>query len=145
MQTITSYRKAKWYKDLPSPRRLVNLIREDFPQIEVESPELTASYYKEYLGFKTFKKNILSQGEYFIINRNNLIKFIAKENSSTKSSKANNNQCFFIYSKDIESDYQILKEKTWILQHLSLSKDGKKTFIIKDCNGINLVYTSKPN
>ncbi len=145
MSTITAYGITKWFEDIPCPLRFVNFIREDFPQIEVESPELTASYYKEYLGFKAFKKNIVSEGEYFIFNRNNIIKLISKENSRTKTSKTNNNQCFFIYSKDIESDYQILKEKTWILEHISLSKDGQKTFTIKDCNGINLVYTSKSN
>ncbi|MHC1704450.1 MAG: VOC family protein [Tenuifilaceae bacterium] len=145
MSTITTYGIAKWFEDIPCPRRLVNFIREDFPQIEVESPELTASYYKEYLGFKAFKKSIISEGEYFILNGNNIIKLISKENSNTKKSKTNNNQYFNIYSKDIESDYQILKEKTWILEPLSLSKDGEKTFTIKDCNGINLVYTSKSN
>ena len=103
-----------------------------FPTIWVDSPELTASYYKNYLGFC----RIIScpiKGTILLKNDKNwlLVKPILNNFVSE-------NQRVKLYSKNIKDEYSFVYEKVRIVRPYSAESIGK--FTIKDCNGIEIEY-----
>ncbi len=104
------------------------------PTIWVDSPELTASYYQNYLGFS----RIIScpiKGTILLKNDKNwlLVKPILKNFVSE-------NQRLKLYSKNLEEDYSLVYDKVRVIQPYKLKSIEK--FTIKDCNGIEIEYSA---
>ena len=109
------------------------------PTIWVESPSLTASYYKEYLAFCEIKRVVRSQKMEILLKKHNnwiWIKSIDKQ----KIGNSNTVQRLSIKTSSIESEFSILSEKVRVA-----TKFNSKTsngFSVEDCNGIEIVFTS---
>lgn len=102
------------------------------PTIWVDSPELTASYYKNYLGFI----RIIScpiKGSILLKNDKNwlLVKPILNNFVSE-------NQRLKLYSKNVKEDYSLVFDKVRIV--IPYSAESIEKFTIKDCNGIEIEY-----
>lgn len=105
-----------------------------FPTIRVESPILTASYYREYLGFSIIFRNPLNRNGSILLNRKgNLIHIKAIEQGRTIESQR---LSLFLRFTDIE--YSKLSQKVWVIK--PYCSKTKEKFIIKDCNGIEIAY-----
>lgn len=102
------------------------------PTIWVDSPELTASYYKNYLGFS---KIISCPIKGFILLKNNKNWLLVKP---ILSNFANKNQRLKFYSKNIEEDYTLVYDKVRVIKTNKIKSIEK--FTIKDCNGIEIEY-----
>jgi hypothetical protein len=104
------------------------------PTILVESPSLTASYYKEYLGFKIVYRNSFKRnGSIMILKESNLVLIKAND-----INKRNDSQRLILYLRRIDLEYNHLCKKVrFVKQNNSKSKEN---FIIKDCNGIEIAY-----
>ncbi len=104
------------------------------PTIWVDSPELTASYYKNYLGFSWLISCPL-KGSILLKNDKNwlLIK-------PTLNNFEHENQHLKLISKNIKEDYSLVYDKVRVIRPYSLKSIEK--FIIIDCNGIEIEYCS---
>lgn len=102
------------------------------PTIWVDSPELTASYYKNYLGFT----RIIScpiKGSILLKNDKNwlLVKPIL-------NNFVGENQRLKLYSKNLKDDYFLVYDKVRVIR--PYSSESISNFTIKDCNGIEIEY-----
>jgi len=124
---------------LPCSYFALYLRNEKIPTIWVESPSLTASYYKEYLDFCEIKRVVRSQKmEILLKKRNNWIWI--KSIDEQEIGNSNTVQRLAIKSSSIESEFSILSEKVRVA-----TKFNSKTsngFSVEDCNGIEIVFTS---
>ncbi len=101
------------------------------PTIWVESPRLTAAYYREYLGFKIILRNPFIRNSTILIYKNrNLVRIKAID-----SHKPINSQRLTLYLQRIDIEYSQLCKKVWVIRPL-INND----FLVKDCNGIVIVY-----
>jgi hypothetical protein len=105
------------------------------PVIRVESPRLTTSYYKEYLGFKVVVKYpVLSKNEFLVQKNNNLIWIKPIGNSNISPIKK-----LTIYTRNIDKEYNKLFSKVRILT--PNNKNLTNSFSIIDCNGMEIEFT----
>jgi hypothetical protein len=102
------------------------------PTIWVDSPELTASYYKSYLGFNKLISCPL-KGSVLLKKRNNWL--LVKPNITNFEGKR---QTLKFYSKDIKEDYSLICDKVRIV--IPYTAKSFEKFTIKDCNGIEIEY-----
>ena len=107
------------------------------PIICVESPILTASYYKEYLGFGIIYRSPMNRNSSVLIKKNSnwvLIKPI-------DSKKPICNQKLVLYSHRIDKEYSQLCNKVLVVK--PFNSDLKEKFLIKDCNGMEIAFCSR--
>lgn len=102
------------------------------PTIWVDSPELTASYYKSYLGFNKLMSCPL-KGSVLLKKRSNWL--LVKPNFANLKKE---NQTLRFYSKDLKEDYSLICDKVRIITPYNTKSFEK--FTIKDCNGIEIEY-----
>lgn len=113
-------------------KRYCNLI----PTIWVESNILTASYYKQYLGFSIiFRNPLIKNGLILMTKKGNWI--IIKKKEVDKQLRQ---QKLSIFLRNTQIEYSTLYNKVWVVKPFG-SKD-EDNFIIKDCNGIEIAYRS---
>lgn len=111
------------------------------PIVWVESANLTASYYKEYLGFtKLFKDPFKKDQTILLWKESNLI-WVKSKNVIGYSEKRD--QRVIIQTSNIEKEYSILVKKVRIAKPMLSFNRNIKTFSIFDCNGIEIVYRGK--
>lgn len=137
-----------------APRWMSKILYEPFilkrrsnsiPTIFVDSPHLTASYYREYLGFRELfrysgfngKSVLLQKGRNLIWVESNMFKSEQLSNTEHKFQKIS------IRSSMIEDEFKSLSDKVKFAKSLNASEADLKTFSILDCNGIEIVYTNK--
>ena len=106
----------------------------NFPTIWVDSPELTASYYKSYLGFSRLISCPLKGS---ILLKNNKNWLLVKPNMSNFESKT---QRIKFFSRNLKEDYSLIYDKVRVVRPYSAKSIEK--FTIKDCNGIEIEYCS---
>lgn len=102
------------------------------PTIWVDSPDLTASYYQNYLGFSRliscpFNAAILLKNDKNWL----LIKPIL-------SNFVHEDQRLKFFSRNIKEDYSLIYDKVRVIRPYTSNSIEK--FTIKDCNGIEIEY-----
>ena len=130
----TSVSIPKWLSYFSCHRCQITHTGFMIPKVWVESTNLTASYYREYLGFKIVFRNPFNKNGSILIKRKSnwvLIKTISSEISA-------NNQRLTIYLSRIEKEYFRICSMVWVVKPYNLG--SKKMFLIKDCNGMEIVY-----
>jgi hypothetical protein len=111
------------------------------PIIWVESPKLTSSYYKEYLGFRiiTGKKN--NQGMDILVKKqSNLIWIKQLTIEKQKNIEIYQTQKIIIFLSNFESEYNNLLQMVKLIKPIDNLINKNTSFTIKDCNGIDIVY-----
>ncbi len=103
------------------------------PTIWVESTNLTASYYKEYLGFKIILKNPIKRNCPILIIKNRNVVLIKAINSHNQKK----NQRLTLNLRRIDIEYLLLRRKVWVVSPMI-----NNYFLVKDCNGIEIVYNT---
>lgn len=141
MSAISSYTISKLFLALPFSKILMDLDNKHTIQIKVDSPALSASYYKEYLGFRVIKGTFLRRYEIIVKNGINHIIFSSMNESLNHETITIESINLNFNSSEIEEEYYKIKEKVRIVAPMTLLESGKKIFEIKDCNGIKIVYT----
>ncbi|HCT30990.1 MAG TPA: hypothetical protein DIW31_09715 [Bacteroidales bacterium] len=106
----------------------------NFPTIWVDSPELTASYYKSYLGFNHIIACPLKSSILLKKDKNWLL---IKPNAKNRQ---NVNQKITICSNNLKLDYSLVFDKVRVVKPYTPELIEK--FSIKDCNGIEIEYCS---
>lgn len=102
------------------------------PTIWVDSPELTASYYKNYLGFSRIISCpikgiiLLKNDKNWLLVKPILNNFVSED------------QHVKLYTRKIKDDYSLVYDKVRIVRPYSAESIEK--FTIKDCNGIEIEY-----
>jgi len=104
----------------------------------VDSPLLSASYYKEYLGFSVlFRCCRKDRGEVLIHKKGNFIRLKTFKKDSQGNGKFQG-QIVTIYSNEITNEYQSLKSRVRVKQ--TINPIINDSFSLIDCNGIEVVY-----
>lgn len=129
---------SNWLNNIACPLHFTQHESKNIPEVLVESPELTASYYKEYLGFRIIKKQNRENKSFYLLE--NRLNFIWLAPFKKKHEQINKPQQIIVNTHNIESEYNYLKGKTKLVKPLTLGVKGERTFAIKDCNGIDIVY-----
>ena len=113
---------------------------DDIPVVWVESPYLSASFYREYLGFKVLLKKSREKGDEILVNRKGNLIWLKPFTNSGFTEKEVSHQIVTIYSKAITNDYESIKEKARITS--SFNSKVEDRFSVIDCNGIEIVFKS---
>lgn len=110
----------------------------DIPIVWVDSPYLSAAFYREYLGFKVILKKSRGKGDEILVNRKGNLIWLKPLMNSGFTEKEVNNQIVTIYSKAITNDYESVKEKVRITSSFNAKVEDR--FSVIDCNGIEIVF-----
>ncbi|NOU18684.1 MAG: hypothetical protein HOO91_14095 [Bacteroidales bacterium] len=112
------------------------------PIIWVESSKLTSSYYKEYLGFRIITWKYNHQGMDILLKKqNNLIWIKQLDIEKQKSIRIYQTQKITIFLSNFESEYNNLSQRVKLIKPIDKLKNKNTTFTIRECNGIDIVYT----
>jgi hypothetical protein len=137
-----SFNIPKWFVYLLCPLHQPKEKRKGIQTIWVENPKLTASFYKQYLGFYIVaKKNWGSNNAILIYRMGNWIWLKSAFNQPTLSG-INQEQKVTLRIRNIETEYLNGLDRLMITKHLDLSMVDRRLFIAKDCNGTEIVYCS---
>lgn len=121
----------------------LNLCNKRFQTIWVESPNLTASYYREYLGFWVILRKGNHQKMVILLYRQgNWIWLKAIEFNKHIKTDYCQTQRITIHTRNIETEYTKLSEKARFVKPIDHKNNEKKWFAIKDCNGNEIIYTA---
>lgn len=104
--------------------------------IWVESAYLTASYYREYLGFSIVLRNPLKRNSQVLI-KNGYNWVLIRPFDSNKPVYS---QRINLYSHRVDLDYEQLYNKVRVIKPFHL--DSNQNLVVEDCNGIEIVYNS---
>ena len=133
---------CRWLYELIYPLSFFHIVDKKIPIIWVESPKFTSSYYKEYLGFKIIKRKNNQQGMDILLKKqNNLIWIKQLDIEKQKSTRTNPSQKVTIFLSNIESEYNNLTQRVRLVKPFDKLKNKNTSFTIRDCNGIDIVYT----
>jgi hypothetical protein len=134
----------KWMSKILYEPYIMQKWSNKIPTVFVDSPNLTASYYREYLDFRIILRYSSFKGKTVLLQKGKNLIWV-------KSIKLYDNQFdniefkfqkIMIYSRRIENDYTSLIDKVKLVKPLQVSGTDLKTFSILDCNGIEIVYTN---
>lgn len=128
---------TKWFGSICCSTDFAQSENKVIPEIQVESTELTASYYKEYLGFRIIKKQKKDSKYVVLVEKNLNFVWLTPLKTSNKQPK---NQYLFLNTQNIEADYNSLRDKVRLISKISSATSSSRSFTIQDCNGINIVY-----
>lgn len=132
---------SKWLFNIPCP--IWPMIETGFniPTIWVDSPKLTASYYKEYLGFKVIRNPFIRRRSLLLYRKKSWILVKTTDCFDYQNSiNKNRYQKITLHTLKIDLEYSSLVDKVWIVKPMSTLNSNGKNFTIKDCNGIEIVY-----
>lgn len=132
----TSVYIPKWLSLVCCQNSAADLNSNSIQTIWVESTFLTASYYKEYLGFRIVFRNPLKRNSQILLKKNRNWVFVR----AIDPNKPMNNQRLNLHLHQVDKEYSLLCNKVWIVKPFHFK--SKEKFIIKDCNGIKIVYNS---
>ncbi|NVO11851.1 MAG: hypothetical protein HXX16_17970 [Bacteroidales bacterium] len=112
------------------------VIDKKIPIIWVESPRLTSSYYKEYLGFRilTWKNN--QKGMDILLKKQNNLIWIKQLDKSLVTKQI---QKITIFLSNIESEYSNLSQRVRLVKPIDKLNNKNTFFTVRDCNGIDIV------
>jgi hypothetical protein len=132
----------KWLVDLHCTFHQTTKKSKAIQTIWVENPKLTASYFKEYLGFYIVAKAGRGRNNTILIHR--MGNWICIKSTLNKSTLALANQVpkVTLRIKNIEKEYLNRIGSVMMIKHLDQYMAGEKLFIAKDCNGTEIVYCS---
>ena len=130
---LMSINIRKWLSYISFPNCVVKHNGCSIPTIWVESTNLTASYYKGYLGFKIILRNPMKRNCPILIIKNLNMVLI----KPIDTNKPINNQRLTLYLRRIDIEYSQLSRRVWVVKPM-INND----FLVKDCNGIEIVYCS---
>jgi hypothetical protein len=138
-----SFRIPRWLMELFYPHFTIQVISKRIQTIWVENPILTSSYYKEYLGFRTLiKKGREKKLSILLFKNRNLIWIKSTFIDECSMKDISQPTKIAVYSRDIEADYLDLSQKVRIVEPITQIINRHKSFIVMDCNGIEIVYFS---
>lgn len=122
------------------PKLVPTFQSDNIPIVWVDSPYLSAAFYREYMGFKVILKKSREKGDEILVNRKGNLIWLKPFTSSGFTEKELNNQIVTIYSKAITNDYKSIKEKVRVTS--SFDSKVEDRFSVIDCNGIEIVFKS---
>jgi len=131
----------RWLYNLLCPLSFLHVMDKKIQIIWVESPKLTSSYYKEYLGFKiiTWRKN--NHGMDILLKKqSNLIWIKQLDIEKQKIIEIFQTQKITIFLSNFESEYNNLLQMVKLIKPIDNFKIKNTSFTIQDCNGIDIVY-----
>jgi len=132
-----------WLADLLCATHKSSAANKRIQTIWVEQPVLTTSFYREYLGFYVIlKKGRGNEKSFLIYKLGNWIWIKSTFSVEYSTSQHKNDQRLTIYSKSVEKYYANLKAMMRVVKHIDQTMNCEKSFSIKDCNGIEIVYRS---
>jgi hypothetical protein len=138
-----SLRIPRWFMELSCPHLTAPDKSQGIQTIWVKNPILTASYYKEYLGFRTlFRKGRKKKISILLYKNGNLVWVESAFFDDLNIDDSIQIQKITVYSKNIETDYLDLLEKVRIVKPINQIINRHKSFVVMDCNGIEIVYCS---
>ncbi len=132
---------CRWLYKLVSQLSFLHVIGKKNQIIWVESPKLTSSYYREYLGFRiiTWKKN--NQGVDILLKKqSNLIWIKQLTIEKQKIIEIYQTQKIIIFLSNFEFEYNNLLQMVRLIKPIGNLKNKNTSFTIRDCNGIDIVY-----
>ncbi len=132
---------CRWLCKLLCPKSFLHAMDKKIPIIWVESPKLTSSYYKEYLGFRIIIWKNNHQGMDILLKKqNNLIWIKQLDIEKLKCIGIYQTQKITIFLSNFESEYNNLLQRVRLVKPIDKLKNKNTSFTIKDCNGIDIVY-----
>lgn len=134
MECLISH--PSWLRSIIYPTNETKLSGDSIPIIWVESPILTASFYRQYLNFSLVFRNLFQKNGATLLFRKGNFVFI----KASKQGKPIEQQKLFIFMKNTDNEYTNLLTKVVLIRPYCAT--GKEKFVIKDCNGIEVAYCS---
>lgn len=129
----------KLWRTIQNRFKMKKMTKMGIPTIHAECTALTASYYKEYLGFKQVKQQASQCGTTYLLKDHENYLWLSPLEDHIDSQIVSSQRVYLLSSR-IELDFAELREKVRVLQPLNANGSGRKTFTIIDCNGVELTY-----
>ena len=128
---LMSINLPKWLSYIACPNCVAMPSGFRISTIWVESTNLTALYYKEYLGFKIIFRNPMKRNRPMLIMKNRNMVLI----KAIDIGKPVNSQRLTLYFSRVDKEYSQLCRKVWLVKPMI-----DNYFLMKDCNGIEIAY-----